>query len=326
MKELSPTALAFVQAARTAEGVAGPSPAERARVRQLARQSWVAETTSNKGHRAEHAIQGPRTAIAIDGPNGIVGARTSKTTTRVRRSHGSLWARSIAAGLTLVAAKSCVPAWAAVGIWFAAGVTVGVGVVAVSRPTAHPTHRANHSSTPLPAPTAFTPAIAEPPSVHAPPIELGDRPVLDTPPVPPVPPASSSSLPPLPVPSSSLPPADTSNILNLVSPTARPVGSAAMLSEETSLIRAVQEAIVARRIPSALQILDSYERKFPQGLLTVEAQAARVLATCALDPTQAKTLIAAFSRRWPDSPLVVRIRGACDRLPNAGSADGSRSQ
>lgn len=93
--------------------------------------------------------------------------------------------------------------------------------------------------------------------------------------------------------------------------TAEPPSS---LLEETRLLGEAQQALRRRTPKAALRWVDEHAARFPQGTLTQQREAARVIALCDLDrAAQARAAQAAFLHNWPDSPLTERVRHACTR-------------
>jgi outer membrane protein assembly factor BamD (BamD/ComL family) len=84
------------------------------------------------------------------------------------------------------------------------------------------------------------------------------------------------------------------------------------LLEEARLLGEVQQALGAGQVTRALAGLREYDAKFPRGGLRVEAEAARVLASCQSGSSEAGRAAAErFSKRYPGSPAVSRVRRAC---------------
>jgi hypothetical protein len=84
------------------------------------------------------------------------------------------------------------------------------------------------------------------------------------------------------------------------------------LEAETALVADAQAAIRRGDFATALAKLDAHATSFPNGVLTEERLAARVVALCGLDREyDAKALARSFLARYPTSPLASRVRSSC---------------
>jgi hypothetical protein len=84
------------------------------------------------------------------------------------------------------------------------------------------------------------------------------------------------------------------------------------LEDEAALLAEVQGALRSGQANLALGKLDSYDRRFPGGMLRPEAEAARVLALCAAGKVErARSAAARFALRFPSSPALARVQAAC---------------
>jgi len=84
------------------------------------------------------------------------------------------------------------------------------------------------------------------------------------------------------------------------------------LEEEAALLAEVQGALRAGRATTALSKLESYDRRFPTGMLRAEADAARVFALCSAGRVEkARASAARFVQRYPSSPAAARVQAAC---------------
>ncbi|MCB9706436.1 MAG: hypothetical protein H6711_31610 [Myxococcales bacterium] len=84
------------------------------------------------------------------------------------------------------------------------------------------------------------------------------------------------------------------------------------LARELRLIRAAEEHLQAGRGDEALAALERHRREFPGGQLEPEREASRVTALCQQGRAdEASARAQAFAERWPDSPLVARVRRVC---------------
>lgn len=83
-------------------------------------------------------------------------------------------------------------------------------------------------------------------------------------------------------------------------------------ASELELVRAATAATRQGDAARALALLAEAQRRFGDGALLPERAAARVLALCAdAQRSQARREADAFVARWPDSPLVARVRRVC---------------
>lgn len=86
----------------------------------------------------------------------------------------------------------------------------------------------------------------------------------------------------------------------------------ASIARETELLAEVQRALQQGRPATALAKLNRYDADFPAGALREESTASRVMALCAFGRAKdAEHWAAEFFRRYPNSPLSARVRGAC---------------
>ncbi len=86
----------------------------------------------------------------------------------------------------------------------------------------------------------------------------------------------------------------------------------ASIARETEMLAEVQRALQQGRPATALTKLNQYDAAFPSGMLREESIASRVMALCAFGRAKdAEHWAAEFFRRYPNSPLSARVRGAC---------------
>jgi hypothetical protein len=84
------------------------------------------------------------------------------------------------------------------------------------------------------------------------------------------------------------------------------------LADEVALIARAQAATNRGQAERALEALREYDRRHPEGALTQERSAARILALCAAGkPAQARAEAERFRARWPGSPQAARIQSSC---------------
>jgi len=84
------------------------------------------------------------------------------------------------------------------------------------------------------------------------------------------------------------------------------------LQAELALLRAAQEARSAGNPRDAETILSTHRKRFPDGILRAEREAASVLVECDLGHrARAEKAARAFVQRYPDSPLVRTVNRSC---------------
>lgn len=84
------------------------------------------------------------------------------------------------------------------------------------------------------------------------------------------------------------------------------------LAEELSLIRRAEEHLRAGRDAQAIEVLDRHRRDFPKGQLEPEREASQVSALCQQGrEREASAQAQVFAERWPQSPLLPRVRRVC---------------
>jgi len=84
------------------------------------------------------------------------------------------------------------------------------------------------------------------------------------------------------------------------------------LQEETALLAEVNGALGAGQLRGALDLLDTYDRRYPNGILREESSATRVVVMCQLDHgPRAAALAKHFLAQHGSSPLVPRVQRAC---------------
>jgi len=133
---------------------------------------------------------------------------------------------------------------------------------------------------------------------------VAPAPVVQLPPVHSAPPEAFVS----PQPDSATPP------VAAPAPPARSVKapSGLRLEQEAALLAEVQGALRSGQAGTALTKLESYDRRFPTGMLRAEADAARVFALCAAGRVdKARVSATRFVQRYPSSPAAARVQAAC---------------
>ena len=102
---------------------------------------------------------------------------------------------------------------------------------------------------------------------------------------------------------------------------ARESAPAGTVAAETRLLRRAEESLRSGDAAHALALLDEHARTFPNGILTEERSAERVLTLCKLGRTsEAREEAARFLRATPESPLADSVRSSC------GSSDEGRGR
>jgi hypothetical protein len=95
-----------------------------------------------------------------------------------------------------------------------------------------------------------------------------------------------------------------------------PVASATSSSDldaELALLQDVHGALRANEGARALRLLDEHRRRFPNGALAEESEAARVFALCQVGRAdEARDVAGRFLREHARSPLAPRVARACD--------------
>jgi len=84
------------------------------------------------------------------------------------------------------------------------------------------------------------------------------------------------------------------------------------LTEELALLSQVRGSVQTGAANRALELLASYEARFGQPIMGMEADALRVDALCRAGQREAARASArAFQNEWPGSPLGPRVSAAC---------------
>lgn len=92
----------------------------------------------------------------------------------------------------------------------------------------------------------------------------------------------------------------------------KPPSSSLRLQDEAALLAEVQGALRSGQAGVALGKLESYDRRFPAGMLRSEADAARVFALCGAGRVEkARAAAARFVQRYPNAPATARVQSAC---------------
>lgn len=90
-------------------------------------------------------------------------------------------------------------------------------------------------------------------------------------------------------------------------------GATDPLQDEVSAFRTVQQSMAAGDARRALSLVTEQNHRFSTGALQQERAAARVFALCTLGRnSEARSEARAFEQRWPRSPMLARVRRACE--------------
>jgi hypothetical protein len=142
---------------------------------------------------------------------------------------------------------------------------------------------------------------------------------LQSEPAPPVapPPAARTRVVPAPVARAAAPEPLVAAVPAVEAPPVTPsrpsrANSALRLQDEAALLAEVQGSLRSGQAAAALSKLESYDKRFPAGMLRSEADAARVFALCAAGRVEkARTAAARFVQRYPNAPVTARVQSAC---------------
>ena len=278
---LSPDARSIVDAARDGDD---PTEDDKARVR-----------------RALAATIGTATAI---GATSSAAAANAASASAIGAS-GAATATSAAAGAATVAGSTLGTSLLTKAIGVAIAVGIAGGTVALEPWNAGIESASDFEGAPvvetetIAAPQASPPSarsITAPAPVSAPapvPVSVSAPALLQTPRAPARENARRSAPPPAPSPAA---------------PDAPPID----LSAELTLVRNAEASRRAGRPAEALAHLEEHASRFPNGTLTAERQAGRVLALCDLGRTsEARALADRFASTYATSPLATRVANTC---------------
>jgi TolA-binding protein len=88
--------------------------------------------------------------------------------------------------------------------------------------------------------------------------------------------------------------------------------AASQLEQELKLLSEARDGLKSGNTTLATERVQEHERRYPAGILAMEARALGVDALCAAGRREAaREAAAAFLKRWPESPLAARVRSAC---------------
>jgi hypothetical protein len=206
---------------------------------------------------------------------------------RVRKALDAKLAAGVAAPLLVTSTALATMLKASVGVAMVAA--IGTGLVYVADPQLlHRTSATGSRTTVRPAASQKAAAAPQPPMTAEPPPSAGLEPA----------PARSDARPTRPrvvVRRYDTTPAATSD-----------------LGGELDLLSQVSAATKQGEVARADALLRTYDQRYPAGQLKEERAAAGILVHCAAGrPQAARAEARQFLKRWPRSPLVVRIQSSC---------------
>jgi hypothetical protein len=296
MKGLSRESRSLIDAARDGDD---PSAADRKRVRSaLARKLALGVAAGAVAATASHAAAG---GVAAGTGGAASGAASAGVVAAGAAGGGSIVSGTVAAGIGGLGAKLLVSV-AIVG-------ALGAGTVGYARHEAARRTEVDARST-VAAPIA-RPALvmsgAAPPSARAPAASLPVAPLVTavtavTASVP-APPAAVSPAIPAPAAAKSVPAPSSAST----------AAAPSELDAELALLQEAHGALQMNDGARALRLLEEHTRRFPNGALGEESEAARVFALCQVGRAdEARDVAGRFLREHPRSPLAPRVSRACD--------------
>jgi hypothetical protein len=283
-----------------------PSAADRRRVRSaLARKIAVGAAAGVAAATASHAAAG---GVAAAGTSGAAGGAIAGA---------GVGGAAAAGGTASIAAGVVAPVFATA---FGAKLLVTVAIVGVvsAGTVGYVHHEAAKAKVQAAADShVVTVERAAPRSVPVAPLALRPRTVPVAPP--------PAAIPPADVPVAATPAAATAPATATPSVAPKSVAATAPaagaspsdLDIEIALLQDANGAIRDKDGARALRLLDEHTRRFPNGALGEESEAARVFALCQLGRAdEARDVAGRFLREHPRSPLVPRVSRACDAEPS----------
>lgn len=236
---------------------------------------------------------------------GIAAGAAASATTKTAAAAPSIAPAAIAGGTTAAAGGASVGAAATAGAGvglatkIAAAVaifgTVSAGAVTVHRASVNRAVPQQQAQTVAPAHVETTKTDTATKIDLAQPIPIPEIPALVT---------TTVELSPSPV--ANRVPTSPSNVDSRASTPSLQIGA------EVDLLRRAQEALHDGNADAALVLLDEHAKKFPNGALSEERDAARILALCdAHRVDDARASAKAFSSAHPASPSAARIASSC---------------
>ncbi len=123
------------------------------------------------------------------------------------------------------------------------------------------------------------------------------------------PPVADEPAPPAAAPATTASPTAKSSAASPTTPRAAAPTSASQLAEETKLLADARRALAEERFGEAVEITARHRTQFPEGALREELRAIEAIAACrgGKGTTAART----FSKAYPSSPHLPRVRAAC---------------
>jgi len=119
--------------------------------------------------------------------------------------------------------------------------------------------------------------------------------------------------------------APAANVAPAAPPQVKPKQASSLnLEAEAKLLAEAQRALGAGHASDTLTQLNEYDRRFPGGMLRLEADAVRVLALCrAGRKTEGEAATRRFLQRYPASPQATRVEQACRGEASTPKTKGS---
>lgn len=108
--------------------------------------------------------------------------------------------------------------------------------------------------------------------------------------------------------------ASTSAPMESATAPSEPPAAPSSLEGEIRLLRDAQAALSRGDASRSLELLEQHQSRYPNGVMSQEREAARVIALCKLGRRdEARAEAAHFVEQHPTSPLSARVRGSCAR-------------
>jgi hypothetical protein len=307
MKGLSQESRALIDAARDGDN---PTVSDRRRVRAaLGRKLAMGAAAGAAAVTATHTAAGSMAA----GTGAATSAGAGAGTTAAAAGAGVAASAGAGAGTSIAAGAFASGLGAKLVVSVAIVSALGAGTVSYVKRQAAP--RDVPASSVALAPSAPAPALASSnrprqiggtvglsaASRPAPMATVAAAAPDDTAPAPPAANDSPLAHAPSPAPPSALPSSSA------------PAAPASDLNAELALLQEVHVALKGGDGARALALLDEHDRRFPNGQLGEESQAARVFALCTLGRVgNAREMASRFLRQHAHSPLAARVARACD--------------
>jgi hypothetical protein len=98
----------------------------------------------------------------------------------------------------------------------------------------------------------------------------------------------------------------------MVPPAEPEPGGPSTVGAEADLLRQADGAVKAGNPSRALALVHEHATKFPNGIMSEEREAVRIVVLCALGRIEdARAAASLFLREHPRSPLARRVRESC---------------